>query len=158
MPALPGPTNTEATSSKAAAPLPAPAVASEQTLITVLAAQLPREDLADIAVRYKGVTPEQTKVNCPTLAQEYKVGATRSITLTNTDNNTQFQVTVRMEYKTDHAYMWVQTAPRRVRLSLSRLRSAAEKFEKEIYPTTRAFFGEETLPGVDCDKHVHFCM
>ncbi len=142
-------------SSEAAPPLPAPAVASEQTLAAVLAAVLPREDLADIAIRYKGVKPEQTATSCPTLAAEYKVGATRAFTLTNTDENTYFQVQARLEYKTDHAYMWVQTAPRRARLNLVRLRRAADTFEKTIYPATRAFFGEEDSPGVDCDQHVH---
>jgi hypothetical protein len=136
-------------------PLPASVVADAQLLDTILGAELPREDLADIAVRYKGITPEQATVSCPTLATPFKVGATRTFTLTNTDDDSQFQVQTRLEVAGQHVYMWVQTAPRRARVSTSALRSAANFFDRNIYPTTRAFFGEEASPGVDCDPRVH---
>jgi hypothetical protein len=118
-------------------------------------AVLPREDLADIAVRFKGVPASEAQFSCPTLSKGYEVGATRTFTLSNQDDNSQFVATARLEYKTPHAYMWVQTEPERVRLNLNRLRQAANDFENKIYPTTRAFFGEEESPGVDCDVHVH---
>ena len=124
-------------------------------LVAIEAVQLPREDLANIAVRYKGVSAAQANPKCAAAAPGYEIGATRAFTLSNQDKNTQFEVQARLEYKTDHAYMWVQTAPRRVQVSASHLRAAADAFEKNIYPTNRAFFGTEASPGVDCDVHVH---
>jgi hypothetical protein len=136
-------------------PALAPGSAENETLQKIVNAVLPREDLADLAVRFKGITPQQAEVVCNQLAQEYPVGATRSFTLSNQDNNELFQIEARLEYKTPHAYMWVQTAPRRVRLNVSRLRRAADEFENKIYPTTRDFFGSEASPGVDCDPRLH---
>jgi hypothetical protein len=89
------------------------------------------------------------------LSKGYDIGATRTFTLSNQDDNTQFVATARLEYKTAHAYMWVQTEPERVRLNAGKLKQAADEFEQKIYPTTRAFFGNEESPGVDCDEHVH---
>jgi hypothetical protein len=118
-------------------------------------AVLPREDLADIAVRYKGVPAGEAQISCPTLSEGYDIGATRTFTLSNQDDNTQFVATAELQYKTAHAYMWVQTEPERVRLNQNRLRQAANDFENKIYPITRDFFGDEESPGVDCDVHVH---
>lgn len=147
-----------------AAPATAPTVArtpvatnspinsSYQTLVNAV---LPREDLADIAVRFKGVPASDVQVSCPTLSKGYDIGDTRTFTLSNQDDNTQYVATARLDYKTPHAYMWVQTAPERVRLNANKLKQAAEDFENKIYPTNRAFFGNEESPGVDCDVHVH---
>ncbi len=118
-------------------------------------AMLPREDLADIAVRFKGVPASAAQISCPTLSKGYEIGATRTFTLSNQDDNTQFVITAQLEYKTPHAYMWVQTEPERVRLNANKLRQAADEFERQIYTTNRAFFGDEASPGVDCDEHVH---
>jgi hypothetical protein len=130
-------------------------VKANDALDQIASAVLPEENLADLAIRYKGVTPQQAEVSCPALAPEYEVGATRTFTLSNQDDNSLFQITARLEYKTPHAYMWVQQTPRRVQLNASRLRRAADEFERAIYPTTREFFGSEAQPGVDCDPHVH---
>jgi hypothetical protein len=147
-----------------AAPATAPTVARtpvaanssiNSTYQNLVNAVLPREDLANIAVRFKGVPASAAQVSCPTLSKGYEIGATRAFTLSNQDDNTQFVVTARLEYKTPHAYMWVQTEPERVRLNTSKLKQAADDFENKIYPTNRAFFGNEESPGVDCDVHVH---
>lgn len=147
-----------------AAPATAPTVArtpiaTNSTVIStyqnLVNAVLPREDLANIAVRFKGVPASAAQISCPTLAKSYEIGATRAFTLSNQDDNTQYVATARLEYKTPHAYMWVQTEPERVRLNATKLRQAAEDFEAKIYPINRAFFGNEESPGVDCDEHVH---
>jgi len=117
-------------------------------------AVLPKADLADLAVRYRGVSPDKTEVKCDRLAPGYEVGATRTFTLTNNDNDSQFQITARLEYKTDHIYMWVERDPERLRLDSTRLKRAADRFEEQIYPTTRDYFGSERTPGVDCDPHL----
>lgn len=154
-------------SSKTNAPPPAPAAPAEMarepldatmstsTIAEIAAMTLPREDLVDLAMRFRGVTPLQAEVSCPTLAPEYEIGATRAFTLSNQDNNEQFGITAELQHKTPHVYMWVQTAPRRVQLNQAKLRRAAEDFDRSIYPITRDFFGEEEAPGVDCDPRVN---
>lgn len=126
----------------------------QDNLNTIANATLPREDLADLAVRFKGVPPEKTTVTC-TEQRSFSVGDTRTFIMSNQDDNSQFEITTRLEHATDHVYMWVEIEPKKVRLNLPRLRSAAEDFEKDIYPINRAFFGSEAQPGVDCDPHVH---
>lgn len=137
-------------------PTPRPvAGAPDDPIERITAAVLPREDLAELAVRFKGVSPQEAEVSCPTLAPGYEVGATRTFTLTNSDTDEMFQIEARLEHKGDHVYMWVQSAPTRVRLNQAKLRRAAEIFDREIYPRTREFFGSEASPGVDCDPRVH---
>lgn len=137
------------------ATLPAPTGPVTDQIAYIANTILPQEDLAELAIRFKGVSPQEAEISCPTLAPEYEIGATRSFTLTNSDTDEQFQIQARLEHKTDHVYMWVQSAPTQVRLNAARLRRAAEIFDREIYPRTRDFFGEEASPGVDCDPRVH---
>ncbi|BCX05260.1 MAG: hypothetical protein KatS3mg053_3198 [Candidatus Roseilinea sp.] len=129
--------------------------APDDPIEAITAAVLPREDLAELAIRFKGVSPKEAEVSCPTLAPEYQIGATRTFTLTNSDTDELFQIEARLEQKGDHVYMWVQSAPTRVRLNQDKLRRAVEIFDRQIYPRTRAFFGSEDTPGVDCDPRVH---
>ena len=116
---------------------------------------LPPEDLRDLAVRFKGVPEEATQVTCSVAAPGYEIGATRSFTLSNQDADTQFQVTARLDYKTDHVYMWVEQQPDPVKLNNSRLKTAADTFEDKIYKVNHDFFGSEASPGVDCDPRLY---
>jgi hypothetical protein len=137
-------------------PLSAPAnTEGGDTLSRITTATLPREDLAELAIRFKGVSPREAEISCPTLSPGYEIGATRTFTLSNQDEHKLFQIQARLDYKTEHSYMWVQVAPRAVRLDGSKLRRAADTFERQIYPQTREFFGSEASPGVDCDPHVY---
>lgn len=140
-----------------AQPTPAPEIllAQQANLDTIVNAVLPREDLAELAVRFKGVKPNETKIVCESEASGYDPGQKRKFTLSNQDDNTQFEIDAELIYETEHVYMWVQAAPLKLNISASRLKRAADQFESEIYPKTREFFGSEETPGVDCDKHLH---
>jgi immune inhibitor A len=127
----------------------------EDPIARITAARLPREDLAELAIRFKGVPPDAARVNCPALAPGYDVGATRTFTLSNADTDEMFAIEARLEHKGEHVYMWVQSAPERVRLAQAKLSRAAQIFDQQIYPRTRAFFGSEAQPGVDCDLRIH---
>ncbi|MCS7059819.1 MAG: immune inhibitor A [Anaerolineae bacterium] len=116
---------------------------------------LPKEDLADLAVRFRGVSPAQARVRCNTPAKEYELGARRAFTLSNQDTNTQFRIDAELRYKTQNLYMWVEVSPNAPRINQTNLRQAAEQFDRRILPTTRAFFGEEARPGVDCDPRLN---
>jgi immune inhibitor A len=134
----------------AEAPSTAESTAYEKLRDTIL----PRERLTDLAIRFKGVKPEDTRVTC-TEERSLRRGATRTFTLSNQDSNTQFDVTARLAAVTDHVYMWVQSDPNPVEIDEQALARAADIIERKIYPVTREFFGSEDLPGVDCDRHIH---
>jgi hypothetical protein len=125
------------------------------TLEQALSAVLPKEDLNDLAVRFKGVSPAQTVITCTTQARGYEVGATRSFVLSNQDDNRQFTVTAQLKYKTTYTYMWVEQAPDRINLNQNNLVRAADQFTDKILAMNRDFFGSETNPGVDCDPHLY---
>ena len=97
----------------------------------------------------------QTGRACPTESQGYDVGATRSFTLSNQDDNTQFSIKAELRYKTPNVYMWVQSGSTQVKIDEAKLRRAADTFEQKIIPTNREFFGTEASPGVDCDRHLY---
>jgi immune inhibitor A len=132
----------------------APPLRASESLTRIGMAVAPREDQIDLALRYKGLTPEQTRVTCQTLV-DLPVGAERAFTLSNQDTRARFEARARLQYKTDNVYMWVQTGPERVTLDADRLRMAAERFQREVYPALRSVFGSEAKPGVDCDDHIH---
>lgn len=60
-------------------------------------------------------------------------------------------VQAELRYVTEHAYMWVEVG---ASFDQAALAGAAERFENEIYPTVRDYFGEEWSPGVDNDPHI----
>ncbi len=115
---------------------------------------MPRENLPDLAVRFKGVKLADAKVDCSTEGN-LESGVTRKFTLSNQDNNEQFEIEARLAYKTENVYMWLQLDPDPVKINQKDLKAAADDFQKGIYPTTRKFFGSEAQPGVDCDNHIH---
>jgi len=137
-------------------PLPPLTKAGDQaSLDAAVNTPLPAEDLPAIAVRFKGVDAPQTGRACPTESQGYDVGATRSFTLSNQDDNTQFSIKAELRYKTPNVYMWVQSGSTQVKIDEAKLRRAADTFEQKIIPTNREFFGTEASPGVDCDRHLY---
>jgi immune inhibitor A len=152
---VPGATASPRTTVTDTNPAATPAGASSSTLDQALAATLPREDLNDLAIRFKGVSADQTAVSCTVESKGYDVGDTRQFVLSNQDDNTQFTVTAELRYKTEYAYMWVERSPTRVNMNTANLRRAADQFTDKILKTNRDFFGEESSPGVDCDPHLY---
>ena len=69
------------------------------------------------------------------------------------DNETgeRFRAAARLVYKTTHAYFFLEEG---ITLDEDEVEDLADRFETQIYPTNRAFFGEEWSPGVDNDPHV----
>ncbi|MCL4507468.1 MAG: immune inhibitor A [Chloroflexi bacterium] len=120
----------------------------------VLTETLPPENLSDLAIRFKGVSPQQAVVTCTQQSKGYDVGATRQFILSNQDANSEFTITAVLKYKTQYAYMWVETAPDKLSINSTNLRRAADQFTNKILPTDRAFFGDEGI-GVDCDPHLY---
>ncbi len=131
-------------------PDPAGWVEAQETLLVLQETDLPIRDLRDLAVRYRGLPPDSPPTACRGEG-DLPVGARRTFLVSNNDTNETFTVTAVLRVKTPHLYMWVEEGRR---VDLEDLQAAAETFERQIYPTTRAFFGSEWTPGVDCDPHL----
>lgn len=63
-----------------------------------------------------------------------------------------FAVTATLRYASEHLSMWVQDGFEVPEEDLAR---SAERFDRQTYPTNRAFFGSEWTPGIDGDPRLH---
>lgn len=85
----------------------------------------------------------------------FDIGDSHTFWVENNNHENKFQITARLAYETPHAYFFVDEM---LDLSENQLRHLADYFEQDIYPTTRAFFGQEWSPGVDNDPHLTVLM
>ncbi len=129
------------------APLPDEAA---ETLAALREAQIPNSDLHELGVRFLGV-PADTSRTLDTPNPDYPVGSRRQFSVSNVDNDEQFDIYAKLIYKTEHVYMWVEEG---ANVDEDKLIEAANLFEEHTYPTNREFFGSEWTPGVDNDPHL----
>ncbi|HNT24704.1 MAG TPA: immune inhibitor A [Anaerolineales bacterium] len=122
----------------------------QDTRLTLEQSVVPVNDMLDLARRLEGKDNIPATLEAP--ARWYVVGDQRTFWVSNVDTNENFQVDATLEYATDHAYFWVENG---VSFDNGEMRSLAEDFENNIYPTNREFFGSEWSPGVDSDPHIY---
>lgn len=123
---------------------------NDETLRTLLQAEIPVADPEDIAMRLMGIQNIPQTLSQP--APVYTLGDEKEFWLLNMDTNTNFQAVTQLAYITDHAYFWIEKG---AYYDPDELALLAETFEKTIYPTNRAFFGSEWSPGIDNDEHLY---
>ena len=121
---------------------------TEELLATT---DVPVRDLHSLAIRLQGLPPDTPRTINSEGSPDYAVGTRRLFSASNVDTDEQFTVTAKLEYKTEHVYMWVEED---VGFREGDLRAAADLFEEQTYVTDRSFFGSEWMPGVDNDPHV----
>lgn len=125
----------------------------DDTAERLLNTYVPPRDRIDLAQRFWGLGDiARTKETAP---PDYQVGDTREFVVDNTDLDQQFTITARLVYATEHSYWWLEEG---YSLDPDGLARSAERFESEIYPTTRHYFGSEWAPGVDNDPHVYILL
>ena len=122
-------------------------------LTTLRNAKVPESDIADLARRFEGksVIPA-TQIP---LTEPIWVGTQDMFWVIKADGpevNETFQIQATLEYVTDHAYFWIENGSS---FKQQELEALAQAFENEIYPTNRAFFGSEQIPGIDGDPHLY---
>ena len=120
------------------------------TLEVLNQVSIPMNDLTKLSQRLAGKEITQVTQEPPT--SPLLPGERRSFWVSNTDTNANFQVQASLRYITEHAYFWIQDG---VDYKTGDLQLLADAFEKQIYPTNRAFFGSEWTPGVDGDPHIY---
>lgn len=113
-------------------------------------AVVPVNDPVELAYRFRGVDESSNSVAPPAAART--VGDSENFWVMNLDNVQNREVTATLQYVTEHVYFWIEQG---VNFNSNDVRDLSETFENQIYPTDRAFFGSERLPGVDNDAHIY---
>ena len=112
-------------------------------------ANIPINNPIDLAERLKNQSNLPTALEFP--VKVYQLGDRESFWITDTETNENISIPATLAYISDHVYFWVEDGVHYRNREISTL---VDTFEEEIYPTTRAFFGSEWIPGVDADQHL----
>ncbi len=133
-------------------PTPAPVAPAERSIEQLLAeTSIPERDLVALTARLKKLDqPIPLVVN--DTPPHYAVGDKDIFWVANVDTTTNHTTTATLSYLTPHLYLWVEEG---TSFDQEALKRSAERFESQIYPTNRQFFGSEWTPGVDNDPHIH---
>ncbi|HEY64143.1 MAG TPA: hypothetical protein G4O02_06185 [Caldilineae bacterium] len=131
-------------------PTPAPTRPPTETERQLQTVMVPTRDLRDLAIRLRPEVSEIPPTVNPT-PPTYRIGDREMFWVGNTDTDEHFQIEAELRYITPHVYMWVEVG---ADVDQEDLERSANRFENEIYPTNRAFFGTEWTPGVDNDPHL----
>ncbi|PJF36672.1 MAG: hypothetical protein CUN49_04220 [Candidatus Thermofonsia Clade 1 bacterium] len=119
-----------------------------ETLALLQATILPERDRFALARWYLGLRELPAPRTEPVL---YRIGDAKIFETYNLDTETRFSFTARLAWIGEHAYWWFEEGFTPDQDALWR---SAERFDKRIYPTVRAYFGSEDSPGVDADPRL----
>lgn len=119
------------------------------TLNELAQVDVPPRDRYDLAARLLGITSEGAT---PAPESGYKVGDVETFFAENSATHEVFEVEAECVYAGPHVYMWVEQG---LNYDPDAMTASAEQFEQQSYPTNRAYFGSEPLPGIDGDPRLH---
>jgi hypothetical protein len=121
-----------------------------ETYRTITSADIPPRDWIDLTRRLND--PGQP---IPRVVRAepwgFELGDAHEFWVEDRERGEHFQVAARLVYKTEHTYFFVEED---IPLNEAKLKRLGERFETQIYPANRAFFGWEWSPGVDNDPHL----
>jgi immune inhibitor A len=120
------------------------------TLTRLEQVEVPQRDLIALAQRLRKAGEIPLIVR--DVPYKYQVGDKELFWALDLDTNEHFRITAVLQHITPHLYMWVEEG---AEVDLEALRASAERFERDTYPTTRRYFGDEWSPGVDGDVHLN---
>lgn len=124
--------------------------ATAGTLETLRNAIVPENDPYELACRLKKICSVPETLEPPAVPP--KVGDKQKFWITNSNTDEHFQIEAELLYITPHTYFWAESG---TKVNMDRLKALMDTFETKIYPTNRAFFGSEWIPGVDGDPHIY---
>ncbi len=110
-----------------------------------------RDDVA-LLVAYKGAVPPTDAVALVT--EPLPVGTRQTLTINNTDTNTNTSAEFVLRYASENAYFWFDTTPGLAEPDQNTLAATGAGFD-EIYRRSHLFFDTEDSPGVDGDPRIH---
>lgn len=117
------------------------------TLQILLETELPANDPYDLACRLQSVC----NVPATVPGRLYQVGDREKFWVSNSSTAEHRQIDATLIYTTPHTYFWAEDG---VDINQNDVKSLMDTFEREIYPTTREFFGSEQTPGIDGDPRI----
>lgn len=126
---------------------------AEQMLQELTMVVIPEADPIELAMQFYG--HDSIPEVAATSAEPIAVGTVQSFWVSNLDSNENFRIDAELMYAREHIYFWVEDG---VDVDMSEVRDLVDEFEEDIYPTDRAFFGEEWSPGVDGDPHLYILL
>lgn len=121
----------------------------EETYLNLERTKVPINHPLELARRFKGEIANPLPLAAPL---DLQIGDRKEFWVSNADLNEYFQISARLEFITSHAYFWIEEG---LNFDPESLANLALKFEEQIYPTNRRFFGSEWTPGVDGDSHIY---
>ena len=129
---------------------PSPDTISPETVQTLDQSIVPENDVYELACRLQGKCDVAKTLDAP--AMPLTVGTTQKFWILNADTNQHSQVEMTLLNITPLTYFWAEN-PESV--NEDDMKTLMDKFDQEIIPTNREFFGSEWTPGVDNDPHIY---
>lgn len=131
-----------------ATPGPAPTRA-EQMLQQLAQVQLPDGNQREQAMRLLGIAdiPEVVATN----ATSRELGDTDKFWVSNLDNDKHFQVQASLKYRGEFVYLYIEDG---LDFKPGEAKALVDRFETQMLPAVKKFFGNEWNPGVDGDPRL----
>jgi len=138
-----------------ATPVPPPmaenrlwSLSTEEQLAQVI---VPTRDLRDLALR---LNPDVNEIPLVVnqSAPNYEVGDQIEFWAHDLRENSNFQITAELIYKTDVVYAWAEVGKEYDSKAIS---NSLDRFSNRSYPAEVALFGNESKPGIDNDPRLH---
>ena len=131
-----------------ATPGPAPTRA-EQMLQQLAQVQLPDGNQREQAMRLLGIAdiPEVIATN----ATSRVLGDADTFWVSNLDNDKHFQVQASLKYRGEYVYLYIEDG---LEFKPAEAEALIDRFETQMLPTIKQFFGNEWNPGVDGDPRL----
>jgi immune inhibitor A len=123
---------------------------STETINTLDQSVVPENDVYELACRLQGKCNIPTTLSAP--AVPLTVGTTQKFWIINADTNEHSQVEMTLLNITPLTYFWAENPDS---VNENDMKALMNKFDQEIIPTNREFFGSEWTPGVDGDPHIY---
>ena len=110
--------------------------------------QTPDRDLAELAVRLRGVELDDSTA---TTASPMSEGDKQDFWITNLDDGTARPVTATLQVVSEHAYWFVDET---LTVNQADLTKAASQYEDRVRPSVVSTFGDISSPGLDGDPRL----
>lgn len=112
--------------------------------------RVPAGDWRDEAIRLKGF-PDIPKV-VSTMPASYAIGDSTDFYVNNLDTRESRSLSAQLVYETPNVYFFIEEG---IQVNDGDVQNLVDEFQNKTYPTNRAFFGSEWIPGIDGDPHLY---
>ncbi len=111
--------------------------------------QLPNGNQREQAMRLQGIIniPETLAASAP----DRVLGDADSFWVSNLDNHKHFQVQASLKYRGELVYLYIEDG---LEFNPAEAKALVDRFESEMLPTVKKFFGDEWNPGFDGDPRL----